>query len=205
LSRPSAVPRPLLTLLALAALAAALTATTTARAQSGAAVKVAGKSTTFTLAPAVKQRIDRLGIKLAVVAPATSSGAATATFPITSVRGKVQRLRGVVRHSGGLTLTRGDRKVTLRNIAIVANGKRGFATAKLGQRRIRVFRLTGAKRSVEGTKVTLSVTLRLTAQGARFVNRRLPAARLQAGRVLGSAVLSGTLVPADEQYADPFA
>ena len=68
-----------------------------------------------------------------------------------------------------------------------------------------MFRLTGAKRSVEGTKVTLSVTLRLSAQGARFVNRRLPAAHLRAGRVLGAAVLSGTLVPADEQYADPFA
>jgi hypothetical protein len=200
MSRPSAVARLLVALLALAAVTAGV-----AQAKKAAPVKVVGESTTFTLSPAVLQKLDALQVKLSVVAPATRTGAGTATFPVTNFRGNARKLRGVVRHAGGLRLTRGERSVTLRDVVVVSNGRRGYATAKLGQRRIRVFRLTNPTRDVQGAKVTLSVKLRLTAQGARFVNRRLASAHLKAGRVLGTAVLSGALVPGDEQYADPLA
>jgi hypothetical protein len=118
------------------------------------------------------------------------------------VRGPVHRLRGVIRHEGGLTLTRRERTVSLRDVVIVANGRRGYATARVGQRRVRVFRLTSPKRSVDGDRVTLTVDLRLTAHGARWLNRRLPTAGFERGLLLGSATLHGTLAAAD-RYADP--
>jgi hypothetical protein len=198
---PLAVPRRLPALLALVVLAALALTATTVQAKPKAAPKVVGESTTFTLSPAVMERIDGLGITLGVVAPATQSGPGSATFPITKVRGPVHRLRGVIRHAGGLTLTRGERTVTLSSVVIVANGRRGFATARVGHRRVRVFRLTGPKRSVDGDKVTLTVDLRLTAHGAKWLNRRLPAAGLQRGLLLGSATLTGTLD--SSRYVDP--
>jgi hypothetical protein len=196
------VPRRLTALLALVAVAALALTATTVQAKPKAAAKVVGVSTTFTLAPAVKDRIDTLGITLAVVAPATQNGPASATFPITKLRGPVHKLRGVIRHSGGLTLTRGERTVSLSDVVIVANGRRGYATAKVGQRRVQVFRLTEPKRTVVGSDVTLTVDLRLTAQGARFLNRRLPAADLERGLLLGSATINGTLA-SSSQYTDP--
>jgi hypothetical protein len=198
---PLTVPRRLFALLVPVLIAALALAATAAHAKPKAAPKVIGESTTFTLTPAVMDRIDALGITLGVVAPATQSGPGSATFPITKVRGPVHRLRGVVRHAGALTLTRGERTVSLHTIVIAVNGRRGFATAKVGQRRVRVFRLTGPKRSVDGDKVRLTVDLRLTAQGARWLNRRLPAAELRPGLLLGSATLTGTL--ASPHYVDP--
>jgi hypothetical protein len=186
-------PRRLAALLALVALAALALTATAVQAKPKAAAKVVGVSTTFTLAPAVKDRIDSLGITLGVVAPATQSAPASATFPITKLRGPVHKLRGVIRHSGGLTLTRGERTVSLSDVVIVANGRRGYATAKVGQRRIAVFRLTGPKRTVVGSDISLTVDLRLTAQGAKWLNRRLPAADFKRGLLLGSATVTGTL------------
>jgi hypothetical protein len=200
--QPITVPRRLSALLVPVLIAALALAATAAHAKPRAAPKVVGESTTFTLAPAVMDRIDALGITLGVVAPATQSGPGSVTFPITSVRGPVHRLRGVVRHAGGLTLTRGERTVSLRNVVIVANGRRGYAAAKVGRRHVRVFRLTGPKRTVDGSKVTLTVDLRLTRQGASWLNRRLPAAQFERGLLLGSATLTGTL--ASSQYVDPF-
>ena len=196
-----AVPRRLSALLALVALVALAVTATAVQAKPKAGPKIVGASTPFTLAPAVKDRIDALGITLGVVAPATQSGPSSVRFPITKVRGPVHRLRGVVRHAGGLTLTRGERTVALTKVAIVANGRRGYATAKVGRRHVRVFRLTAPKRSVQGDKVTLTVDLRLTAQGARWLNSRLPAAQLERGLLLGSATLTGTLASSD--YVDP--
>jgi hypothetical protein len=195
-------PRRLSALLALVALSALALTATAVQARPKAPVKVTGESTTFTLAPAVMDRIDALGIELGVVAPATTSGRGSVSFPITKIRGPVHRLRGVIRHDGGVTLTRGTRTVSLSDVVIVANGRRGYATAKVGQRRLRVFRLTSPKRSVQGNAVTLTVDLRLTAQGAKWLNRRLPAAKLHRGLLLGSATLAGTLV-SDDQYTDP--
>ena len=196
------VPRRLSAVLAVVVLAALALTATTVQAKPKAASKVVGESTTFTLAPAVKDRLDTLGITLGVVAPATQSGPGSATFPITKLRGPVHRLRGVIHHSGALTLTRGERTVSLSRVVIVANGRRGYATARVGQRRVRVFRLTGPKRSVEGSKVSLTVDLRLTSQGARWLNRRLPAADLERGLLLGSATIIGTLA-SSSQYTDP--
>jgi hypothetical protein len=197
-------------LFALVAVAVLALTATTVQAKPKAASKVVGVSTTFTLAPAVKDRIDLLGITLGVVAPATQNGPASATFPITKVRGPVHKLRGVIRHSGGLTLSRGARTVSLSDVVIVANGRRGYATAKVGQRRVAVFRLTAPKRTVVGSDVTLTADLRLTAQGARFLNRRMPSADLERGLLLGSAVLTGTLASSDagepaagSEYVDP--
>lgn len=201
---PPTVPRRLSAVLAAVVLTVLALTATTVQAEPKAAPKVVGESTTFTLAPAVRDRIAALNIALGVVAPATRSGLGSVAFPITKVRGPVHRLRGVVRHAGGLTLTRGERTVSLRHVVIVANGRRGYATAKVGQRRVRVFRLTGPKRSVEGSKVSLTVDLRLTAQGATWLNRRLPAADVERGLLLGSATIIGTLA-SSSRYTDPLA
>lgn len=197
-----ALPRRVPALLALIVLAALAVTATTVQAKPKATPKVVGQSTTFTLSPAVAERMDALGVTLGVVAPATRTGPASATFPITTVRGPVHRLRGVIRHAGGLTLTRGQRTVSLRNITIVANGRRGHAIAKAGRRHVRVFRLTAPRRSVDGDTVTLTVDLRLTGQGARWLNRRLQDAELQRGLLLGSATITGTL--SSSRYVDPF-
>ena len=108
---PPTVPRRLSAVLAAVVLAVLALTATTVQAKPKAAPKVVGESTTFTLAPAVRDRIAALNIALGVVAPATRSGLGSVTFPITKVRGPVHRLRGVVRHAGGLTLTRGERTV----------------------------------------------------------------------------------------------
>jgi hypothetical protein len=201
---PLTVPRRLSAVLVVVVLAALTLAAATVQAKPKATPKIIGESTTFTLAPAVKDQIDAHGITLGVVAPATQSGPGSVAFPITKVRGPVHRLRGVVRHAGGLRLTRGERTVSLRHVVIVANGRRGYATAKIGQRRVRLFRLTGPKRLIDGSKVSLTVDLRLTAQGARWLNRRLPAADLERGLLLGSATITGTLA-SSAQYTDPLA
>ena len=197
-------PRRLSAVVALVALTALALAATAVHARPNPPARVVGETTTFTLTPAVMGRLDAWGVKLGVVAPATHTGAATATFPITAIRGPVQRLRGVIRHDGALTISRGERTATLRNIVIVANGRRGFATAKVGHRRVRVFRLTGPKRSVEGSKVSLTVDLRLTAPVARWLNRRVPGASFRPGLLLGSATIAGHLVSRTDHYEDPF-
>jgi hypothetical protein len=197
-----ALPRRVPALLALVVVAALAVTATAVQAKPKRAPKVVGESTTFTLSPAVTQRMDALGITLGVVAPATQSGPASVTLPITGVRGPVHRLRGVVRHAGALTLTRGQRTVSLRNVTIVANGRRGHASARAGRRHVNVFRLTAPRRSVDGDKVALTVDLRLTGHGARWLNRRLPDAELQRGLLLGSATITGTL--SSSRYVDPF-
>ncbi len=185
----------LLTLLTLAATAALLLVGPVAQAKPRKPVRLTGESTTITLRPAVTAALDRAGVTVGVVAPATAGADRSVTFPVTGGLVRPRTLKGVVRHDGGVTLTRGERTIALSDFVIVSRG-RAFLTAKAtlkaGERRIRLFRLTGAERSTEDGKAVVTADLRLTRRGARLLNRRLEGRTFRPGLLLGSGRLVAT-------------
>jgi hypothetical protein len=184
MSQPTAAARRTAAVLALVAAGAI------APAAHAAPAKLTGGTTTIALRPAVTSAVAKAGVTVSVVAPATAGADGSYSFPVAGGRVN-QKLRGVVRHQGGLVLTRGERKVTLRSFVIVS-AKRAFLTAKAGGKRLRLARLTGATRSTQDGKAAVTAKLRLTQGGAAFLNKRSKRRTFRAGLVLGTATVVAT-------------
>jgi hypothetical protein len=181
----------LLSLLTLAVTAALLLGGPAAQAKPGKPVAPTGESTTITLRPVVTAALTKAGVTVGVVAPATVNPDGSVTFPVTGGLVRPATLRGVVRHDGGLTLTRRARTITLSDFVIVSR-RQAFLTAKVGERRIRLFRLTGAQRTTEDGKAVVTADLRLTEGGARFLSKRFKGRTFRPGLLLGTGKLVAT-------------
>ncbi len=96
-------------------------------------VKVTGDQTTVALSAAATQALTAAGITPAPLAPATAS-AAGISFPVIGGHVNATTLRGVVRHSGGLSLTQGAKTVRLRRPTVRATGAGAFLSVRLQQR-----------------------------------------------------------------------
>jgi hypothetical protein len=206
--------RVLVVLLAVAALLVSAFGATGAQA---ARVKVTGGTTTVTPAAPVVQALTGLGVTVAPIAPATAANG-TLTFPIVGGRVNTDKLRGVVRHSGGLKFSKGERCIALRHFTVVSTARgaklyarvsrgacrvarvrtRGHKRAHRIARRVCKFqhrypaiaRLTDPQRSTDGTSVT--VNLKLTAITARIVNKLAGQKLASPGTLLGTATIAPT-------------
>ncbi len=149
---------------------------------------------------------------MAPLAPTSASGT-TFTFPITGGRFNTSTLRGFIRHSGGLSLSNGNKQVTLRRPTVVST-KHGVVLDALGRGRShRVCHVVGnhqfSKRCLVVTRLVTARIARITDAGisngtaagtvnisaftARAVNRLAGKHVVSAGAVLGTARTAPTL------------
>ncbi len=177
-----------------------------------AATKVTGGTTTVTASTAAAQLLANNHITVTPIAPATASGS-TFTFPITGGRLNTKTLHGVIRHSGGITLSNGTAKAALRRLTIVSDkhGVSVFALVRHHTRRVcghirarhrrfrcRVVVVWGSARVATVTNTSVSNgsatgTVNITAFTARAINRLAGKHVVSAGDVLGTATVTPTL------------
>ena len=184
------VPRPRrLTLAALLLLAVLAIAAAPAAARGG--DHRAYGATTLELDPAAVNALTGLGVTPAPIAPARAVGAGELAFPITNSLRNALRT-GLIRHSGGISLTAGQTTVNLTDFVI--DPLRGQLTAHVGNARVPILELDFSR-----ARPTLAFgTLRLgpvggslTAQAAAALNAAfgLPAGTVPAGLKLGDATV----------------
>jgi hypothetical protein len=94
--------------------------------------------TTLALDPAAAAALTGLGVTPAPLAPARVLPSGELAFPITNSLRNALRT-GVIRHSGGISLTAGDTTVELRNFVI--DPARGVLTARVGDARLPILDL----------------------------------------------------------------
>jgi hypothetical protein len=173
--------------------------------------KVTGGTTTVTASSAAATVLANNHITVTPVAPATASGT-TFTFPITGGRINVKNFHGIIRHSGGMTLTNGTKSVTLRNLTVTSDSMGTWLWAAVRNRTqticghfgphhvqrcitvthsyfARVARVTNGK--VSGGKAT--GTLKLTTLSASFINRLAGKKVAHTGDVLGTGTVAPTV------------
>lgn len=155
---------------------------------SGPIVTLAGE---LTIEPrrATRRAWRRAGVRQKLIKPANSLGGRP-QFPVSRVRyGKAPR----VDLKGGIRIIRKKRRVALRGIHVLARaGQPAWVRARVGKRTINFLVVRGGKRNFRPTRGELSRSgpARLTAAGAKLLNRRLrPARKLRAGTYWGAFAL----------------
>jgi hypothetical protein len=107
-----------------------------------------------------------------------------------------------LRTSGKLKLGNGKRSATLREVVVQSDGQQATVSAKLGKRRLVVFRAQG-KAEIGKSSASLSkAPLSLTGKGADALAQRLGLDSLAAGRV-GTLGFAATLPVADQAKSQP--
>ena len=149
-----------------------------------------GDATTLALDPGAASALTSLGIEAAPVGPATA-GQGGLSFPITSGNANLETLAGTIRHSGGISLTRGSTRVELTRFYINVDDAPDL-TAVVGGQRLSILNLdvSGLTRDVEGRQVTLgNVKASLTAGAASALNQAFGTNAFREGLVLGTATV----------------
>ena len=154
-------------------------------------VKVTGESATVTPSADLTTFLSDHHVSVGAIAPATLDNGAL-TLPIVNGRVNTKNLHGVLALGGGITVSKGKRSLDLRRV-IVANRAHGaFVSAKVGQRRMIVARLTNRSVDVEGSSATVSADLNLSRAAANRINRVAGKHLVSAGALLGSATATVT-------------
>jgi hypothetical protein len=141
------------------------------------------------------QALTSLGIAPGVIGPATLEGT-TASFPITGGESELDLDPALVRHSGGLSLTKGATVVRLTDFDIVLGGEAGpqlLASLNGGEEKVAILDLdlTGVTPAVQGRAITVpGVTAKLSAGAAQALNQAFGTTAFAAGLVLGKATVS---------------
>ncbi len=147
--------------------------------------------TTLALDEGAADALESLGIAPAPIAPATA-GVDGIAFPITGGRVDTESLAGVIRHSGGISLTKDDTVVELKRFDINIDDKPDL-TAKVGGDRVSILKLdlSGATIHVVDRSVTVSgVEARLTKAAADALNGAFETTAFTPGLLLGTATVS---------------
>jgi len=156
----------------------------------GVDVAIRGGATTLALDAGAGAALASLGVAPGVIGPATA-GADGLRFPITGGTVDPTTLFGQVRHSGGISLTRGSTVVRLRDFVIDLDESPSLS-ARLGHRRVDILRLdiAGVAPVAEGATVTLGgIEARLTAAAAGALNRAFGTRAFTEGLLLGTATV----------------
>ncbi len=149
-------------LLALALLALASFAPTAV-----ASVHVDGGSTALKLDSRFASALSGAGVSVAPGSPARA-GRGGVSFPITGGRVDSATARGVYNHSGSLTFSAGNKRVTLRSLRVRIGRRRGSLSARVGNQRIPVLVL-----GLRGARLTRSgFSTRVSACGLTSTARR---------------------------------
>jgi hypothetical protein len=151
---------------------------------------VIGKSTDVTVNPAVSAALERAGITITAVAPATAK--TTLLFPVSGGQIVVATLVGTVNHAGGLTFSHGGKSITLTTLVI--NTKMKQLTATVGGQPMPIFdlNLASPKRGsgLHGTIVASNIKLTVTFPAATALDNALGVSTFKAGMKFGIATLT---------------
>lgn len=175
--------KPIILLLALSALALLPAAAS--------AAKLGGGATTLALDPDAAAALDSFGIAVAPTG-AAEAGDDGIAFPITG--GNQTGASGVIRHSGGLRLAKGTRKVTLSDFRVVLRD-RPFVQVRVGKGKLKAFTLDldAAEIDDSGIGTTISgVGLELSRQGARALNGVFRTRAFETGLRIGGVTVAST-------------
>ena len=152
-------------------------------------------STSLALDSGAAAALASQGITPGLVAPATANTDGSLAFPITRGRVDAETLAGLVRHSGGLSLTKGSTRVELTRFDIVIDGTPQL-TALVGGSRVPILNLdvSGLTRDVDGLDVTLgNVRATLTAEAAAALNQAFSTTAFSEGLLIGVATVRAEL------------
>jgi hypothetical protein len=134
---------------------------------------VASGTTTVTLNNGFVKALQKGGVKVLKVSPATAKGK-TVTLPVSG--GSLDPLtgQGTVTHSGGIKFKQGKKSVSLTNLEI--DTTTASLSAKVGKKTFKVASVKGFSFTRNGFGVDLKVTkLKLTGKAAKELNKALPA------------------------------
>jgi hypothetical protein len=154
-------------------------------------VKLAGGSTTLTLAPLTAEALALNGVSVKPISPAKVRGNGVA-FPITGGSINSATAAGRINHSGGLAFRAGGTRVALTNFAVHVGAKRAILTAKVGNGRLTVLSLSlaNAKITRKGLNTVVSgVQARLSGQAAKALNAAFSTDLFTKGLAIGSVVV----------------
>ena len=185
-------------ILALAVIVAALVvAVPTASAK----VKLAGGSTTLTVAKGTAGALASNGVSLRPIGPATASGRAV-SFPITGGLIDPASAAGRISHSGGLALSAGRTRVALRNFRVHVGSRRAILTAAVGNGRLTTLSLSLRRARVirRGLNTTVTrVGAVLTSDAAKALNSAFRTSLFARGLPIGSVTVRAR--PAEVEFA----
>ena len=158
-------------------------------------LKLSRGATTLTLDKGAADALASLGIAAAPLAPATADGA-DLRFPLTTGRVDAKSLAGRIRHVGGLSLTRGETRVELRNFVI--DTRRAVLTARAGDSRIAILDLdlSDVEVAKRGRRLSVSgVQARLTEGAAAALNGAFATDAFKGGLLIGTAAVRTRATP----------
>ncbi len=156
---------------------------------------ITGGATSLAVDAGALAALTSLGITPGLVAPASANTDGSFAFPITRGRVDAETLAGRVRHSGGISLTRGSTRVELTSFDIVVDATPQL-TARVGSARVPILDLdvSGLTQDVDGLDVTLgNVRGTLTAEAAGALNQAFATTAFRAGLLLGVATVRAEL------------
>ena len=148
-------------------------------------------ATALALNPDALAALGSLGIAPGLIEPATLTGT-TASFPITGGRVDLDLGGGTIRHSGGISLTRGSTVVRLEGFDVrLGDAPQLFASVNGGSKvAILDLDLSAATPEVSGRRITVGgVGAALTQGAADALNAAFATSAFSAGLVLGTATV----------------
>ena len=179
--------------LGLIALVALLALAPAAGAAKKKVVKLAPKgATTLALSDGAASALQSLGIAAAPLKPARA-GDDGLRFPITAGKLDAKTYAGQIKHVGGISLTRGETRVELRNFVINVDSAPDL-TARVGSSRVSILDLdlSDAKISTSGRRLTIAgVKATLTKAAADALNAAFETDAFAEGLEIGTATVSG--------------
>jgi hypothetical protein len=156
---------------------------------------ITGGATSLAVDAGALAALTSLAITPGLVAPASVGSDGSFAFPITRGTVDAATLAGRVRHSGGISLTRGATRVELTSFTIVVDDSPQL-TARVGGARVPILDLdvSGLTQDVDGLDVTLgNVRGTLTAEAAGALNQAFATTAFTEGLLLGVATVRAEL------------
>jgi hypothetical protein len=157
-----------------------------------AAVDLSGGKTRLTLDKGTASALAGLGVKVAPTGPASAKGRHV-TFPVTGGAIDPASAAGTIRHRGGLRLSAGGTRVTLKNYRVDV-GRKITLSAKLGAGRVTILDLRGTPRVTRsgfGTNVA-GLTAKLNRAAAKALNGAFGVKAFKKGLKLGKVRVQAT-------------
>ena len=154
-------------------------------------VKTTGGDTRLTLDPGAASALTSLGITAAPIDPASAKPDGSLAFPITGGRIDAKTFAGKIKHSGGISLTKGSTVVELTKFDIQIDSDPDL-TALLGPDRVSILDLDlsnlDAKVNKKGVVRLAGVSAGLTQGAADALNAAFGTSAFTEGLVLGTTV-----------------
>ena len=149
-------------------------------------------ATTLALSDGAASALPSLGISAAPLKPARA-GDDGLRFPITAGKLNAKTYAGQVKHVGGISFTRDDTRVDLRNFIVNVDAAPDL-TARVGNRRVSILDLdlSAAEISKSGRRLTIAgVKATLTKTAADALNGAFGTDAFTEGLEIGTATISG--------------